>query len=99
MTLTKRKLKKMVESMWAMFTDEQERLILERFNVEPWPYEWSEQDIATQIQNFLACGVFIKPILNHGKQPEILPAEIFLLLQIIILLGLTRNTADGNPKV
>ena len=49
MTLTKLKLKKLCESMRILITKEQEQLILERFGEEPWPYEWSEQDIIMQI--------------------------------------------------
>lgn len=64
MTLNKQKVRKMGESMWIRFTKEQERAILERFGTEPEPYEWSEQDIAVQIRNFLGCGEFVKPIRN-----------------------------------
>jgi len=60
MTLNKRKLNKIALSMWVTFTKEQECLILERFGEEPWPYEWTEQDIAIQIRNLLHSGVFVK---------------------------------------
>jgi hypothetical protein len=40
MTLTEKDLRK---------TAEQRQIILERFEAEPEPYEWSEQDIAEQI--------------------------------------------------
>ena len=53
MTLNKRSLKKLSESMRVCFTQEQERIILERFGEEPWPYEWSEQDISEQIDRIL----------------------------------------------
>jgi len=49
MTLNKRKLRKLGESWRMSFTWEQERIILARFKEEPWPYEWSEQDISEQI--------------------------------------------------
>ena len=63
MTLTKRSLHKLRESMWIRkITDDQRAAILERFGTEPEPYEWSEQDIVTQIENFLGCGEFVKSI-------------------------------------
>ena len=68
MTLTKRELKKLGESMWVGFTQEQERVILDRFGTEPEPYEWSEQDIVVQIQNFLGCGEFSKSIRDSGER-------------------------------
>ena len=71
MTLTIRKLKKMEESMWIRFTKEQKQAILERFGTEPEPYEWSEQDIAVQIRNFLGCGEFVKPIRNCAEPSKI----------------------------
>jgi len=68
MTLNKRKLKKLGESMWVCFTKEQERIILERFGTEPEPYVWTEQDIDVQILNFLGCGEFEKTIQNNSEQ-------------------------------
>jgi hypothetical protein len=62
MTLTKKSLKRLSESMWIRLTEGQEHAILERFGTEPEPYEWSEQDVVTQIQNFLGCGEFVKPL-------------------------------------
>jgi hypothetical protein len=53
MTLNKQKLIRLGESWWIMFTKEQELLILERFGEEPWPYEWSEQDICEQIRHIV----------------------------------------------
>lgn len=41
-------------------TEEQKRVILDRFGTEPEPYEWSEQDIAVQMRNYLSCGEFSK---------------------------------------
>ena len=77
MTLSKQKLRKMEESMWIRFTKEQERAILERFGTEPEPYEWSEQDIAVQIRNYLGCGKFVQPIRHSGAPSPIPPGEDF----------------------
>ena len=62
MTLNKQRLAKLCESMWIRLTEEQEQIILQRFGTEPSPYEWSEQDITVQIQNFLGCGEFVRAI-------------------------------------
>jgi hypothetical protein len=67
MTLNKRSIKKLQESMWVWFTAEQEQIILERFSEEPYPYEWSEQDISEQIDRIL---------LDHPRPP--LPEPDFL---------------------
>jgi hypothetical protein len=66
MTLTEKRLKKLGESMRVRFTKEQGRVILERFGTEPEPYEWSEQDIAVQIQNFIGYGEFVKTAQANG---------------------------------
>ena len=58
MTLTKKALARSLDSMRISATDEQKNTILERFSAEPFPYEWSAQDIFTQIENFLNCGEF-----------------------------------------
>jgi len=60
MTLTKKALVRSLDSLRIFATKEQNAIILERFDTEPFPYEWSEQDIFTQIQNFLGCGEFVK---------------------------------------
>ena len=60
MTLTKKDIKKWQENMRTPLSKEQETAILERFGTEPEPHEWSEQDIAEQIRNFLAHGSFVK---------------------------------------
>jgi len=73
MTLTEKKLKQICESMRVHFTAEQKRAVLKRFGAEPKPYEWSETDIAVQIQNFIACGEFVKAIRPNCNQPT-LPA-------------------------
>ena len=49
MTLSEKDLRKWEESTFTSLTSEQRRIILERFESEPEPYEWSEQDIAEQI--------------------------------------------------
>jgi hypothetical protein len=49
MTLTEKDLRTWEESAFTPFTAEQRAIILERFGTEPEPYEWSEQDIAEQI--------------------------------------------------
>jgi hypothetical protein len=54
MTINKKTLKKLSESMCIHFTKEQEQMILDRFGTEPFPYEWSEQDIAEQIRKLCA---------------------------------------------
>ena len=77
MTLNKQKLRRMEESMWIRFTEEQEWAILERFGTEPELYEWSEQDIAVQIRNFLGCGEFVKTIRNSGGPSTIPHGEDF----------------------
>jgi hypothetical protein len=65
MTLTKRDLQKWAKSAFVSLTAEQSRIILERFGTEPEPHEWSEQDIAVRIRNFLGCGEFVKTIQNN----------------------------------
>ena len=60
MTLTKKALARSLDSMRVSATDEQKIAILDRFGTKPFPYEWSEQDVFTQIQNFLGCGKFVK---------------------------------------
>lgn len=49
MTLTEKDLQEWEKSTFTSFTAEQRRIILERFGTEPEFYEWSEQDIAEQI--------------------------------------------------
>jgi len=71
MTLTKKDLRRWQESAFIDFTAEQKRAILERFGTEPWPYEWSEQDINTQARNYLNCGYWEKPSADCG------PGEVF----------------------
>ena len=65
MTVNKRKLKKLTESMRILLTREQECIILQRFGEEPYPYEWTEQDIFIQLRNFLECGEFTKTSRNN----------------------------------
>lgn len=49
MTLTEKDLQKWEESTFTPLTAEQRRIILDRFGTESEPYQWSEQDIAKQI--------------------------------------------------
>ena len=71
MTLNKRKLRRWKESMFILLTEQQEQCILERFGTEPEPYEWSEQDIAIQIRNFIESGEFVKActVYAHPSPP------------------------------
>jgi hypothetical protein len=46
---------------------EQKDAILDRFGTEPWPYEWSEQDVSTQIQNLIGCGEFVKTPIQYSE--------------------------------
>ena len=50
----------MGKSTFTLLTAEQKRAILERFGNEPKPYEWTEQDIFAQIQNYFSRGEFVK---------------------------------------
>jgi hypothetical protein len=72
MTLNKRSLKKLSESMRVLFTDEQERIILERFGTEPEPYAWSEQDIAEQVRK-ISDGHYVH--YEHSKHSELKPKD------------------------
>ena len=72
MTLTNKTLNKTLESLRICANEAQRTAIIERFTVEPEPYEWSEQDIFTQIQNFLGCGEFVKSIHNNSYQSDLL---------------------------
>jgi len=72
MTINKRWLRKTTASLRVLITKEQELLILERFGEEPEPYEWSEQDIFVQIQNFLGCGEFVKKAEPFSLQANLL---------------------------
>jgi len=67
MTLSKITLAQWEESMRIRLTDTQRAIILARFGSEPEPYEWSEQDISMQIQNFLGWGEFVKPIKDNSN--------------------------------
>ena len=62
MTITKKYLRDWENSHCTYITDKQKEIILERFGEEPWPYEWSEQDIHVQIRNYLYCGHWEKPM-------------------------------------
>jgi hypothetical protein len=77
MTIAKRDLKKWQESTFTPMTEEQRQAILDRFGTEPWPYEWTEQDIIVQIQNFLGCGEFVKEGLDTDYRWELPDGEDF----------------------
>lgn len=66
MTITKKYLRDWEKSTFITITPEQKRIILERFGTEPAPYEWSDQDIAVQISNYLGCGEFVKSIRDNS---------------------------------
>ena len=75
MILTMKDLRRWEESPFTAITAEQKAVILERFETEPDPYEWSEQDIAIQVRNFLSCGEFVKPI-RPSKGPSTIPPGV-----------------------
>jgi hypothetical protein len=56
MTLTKKKLDKLLASMWILnVTKDQYSTILKRFSEEPGDgYVWSEEDICMQIRNIVS---------------------------------------------
>jgi len=68
MTLTKKDLRMWQDSTFTLLTTVQSQAILERFGAEPEPHVWSEQDIAIQISNYLAHGVFAKPMVDNSAQ-------------------------------
>jgi len=76
MILTKKMLEQWEESMRVSLTEVQKTAILDQFGVEPEPYEWSEQDIAVQIQNFLGCGEFVKSIQDNSDGHPTLPLGV-----------------------
>lgn len=53
MTLTKKDIQRLGEQSFMIITKAQEAEILRRFSEEPYPYEWSEQDIAEQIRKII----------------------------------------------
>jgi len=60
MTLTKKALACSLDSMRILATDKQKTAILERFATEPFPYEWTEEDVFIQIRSYFSCGEFVK---------------------------------------
>jgi hypothetical protein len=74
MTITKKYLRDWEKSARISFTGKQQQIILERFGTEPYPYEWSEQDIQVQIGNYLHCGHWEKPSIRCAPG-EILPTS------------------------
>lgn len=65
MRLARQRLRNWAQTNRITISAEQEIIILDRFSVEPDPYEWSEQDIYEQTRNFLKYGTFEKPIKCH----------------------------------
>lgn len=76
MTITKKFLRDWERSARIRFTDEEMAIFLERFGTEPEPYEWSEQDIEVQIENYRYCGHWEKPIIGNGGPGETLPPGV-----------------------
>ena len=70
MTLSKWELKRIAQSMRICMSKEQEQAILERFGTEPEPYEWTEQDIMVQLQNYRASGEFVKATQSFTLEPS-----------------------------
>ena len=77
MILTEKDLRQWQESTSTPISVEQSRMILERFGVEPVPYEWSEQDISIQVQNYLGCGEFVKTMRRSGEGITLPPGTEF----------------------
>ena len=74
MTITRKYLNRWEKSARIYITPEQKLIILDRFGTEPTPYEWSEQDIAIQIQNYLGCGEFVK-LIHSNNGESIIPVD------------------------
>lgn len=68
MTLSKQELARLEAAMGISFTQSQKAAILQQFGCEPEPYEWSEQDIAVQIHNYLQHGAFVKTTSGSDSQ-------------------------------
>jgi len=75
MTIDRRYLANYEKSMRIHISEEQRTAILERFSVEPVPYEWSEQDIAVQMQNYLGCGEFVKTINSNSEYARVFQGD------------------------
>jgi hypothetical protein len=55
-TINKRKLRQIAQSLRIVISEEQEQIILERFGTEPWPHVWTEQDIFMQLLKICGLG-------------------------------------------
>jgi len=66
MTINQKTLNKWAKSTFTSLTAKQKQAILDRFGTEPELYEWTEQDIFVQIQNYLDYGEFVKSIQING---------------------------------
>ena len=71
MTLNETALNKWAKSTFTSLTAKQKQIILNRFGTEPEPYEWADQDIFVQIQNYLDNGEFMKPIQVNENPPSL----------------------------
>jgi len=71
MTINKKTLAELLESMRLIASKAQKTAILSRFDAEPTPYNWTEQDITVQIQNFLGCGEFVKTVSSDGERQSL----------------------------
>jgi hypothetical protein len=67
MILTENDLQKWAESSFTPLNTVQRQAILERFATEPEPYEWTQQDIYTQIRNYIDCGEFVKSVQDSAN--------------------------------
>jgi len=68
MTITAKYLREWDKSNFTTITAGQKQIIIDRFSTEPDPYEWSEQDIAVQIRNFLNCGNWEKLMVDNSHE-------------------------------
>jgi len=78
MTVTKKYLRDWEKSARIRFTDEQKRMFFDYFGEEPYPHEWSEQDIYYHIRNYIVRGYWEKeePIDSFDSGLEILTDEV-----------------------
>ena len=71
MTLNETALNKWAKSTFTSLTAKQKQTILNRFGIEPEPYEWTQQDIFVQIQNYLDSGEFVKSVQVNENPPSL----------------------------
>jgi hypothetical protein len=68
MTITRKHLRDWEYNMRTYITPEQKQAILERFGTEPEPHTWTDQDIFTQVRNYLGCGEFVKSMIDNSTE-------------------------------